>query len=751
MDPRRLHLIVTYLMLCLGTTALWMGEAEYVFPYPILVVVCAIVAYIWVDGKRLTRMSTRLANILGLIIMTLIGVEVVQGVVSAVTALAHFLVYLQVAMFFREKSTDELWRLYGLNLLQVVIGCVLSQSPLFGMLLLAYLLLAVLSLGLFQLVRHQDRLGPEMLGKRVRVPRLAFSGVLRRLSLLFLASIPLGLAIFFFVPRGGAMFHVTTIDASSASSLRTGFSHTVSLDEMSRILESDDIVFEAWVTNAEGQDARLPPEIMWRGNVYTSYVDKQWRTSPTSFRRSLRNWSKQPPLQSDQLLVRIEQELQTGASLFAPKPLYWAEVHVQGYEERYLPYDGRLVLGKVGDRSGGEPKDIRYSLIIGARQSLTHDPFELPPSARYLRMATRVPDHLGRMAELARRLTADLAPDRVDEKIRRLMTYLKVEGGFSYSLDIIPVDQGLDPVEDFLFERKSGHCEYFASSLALMLRAIGIPSRVVTGFKGASYNSAGGYYRVREYLAHSWVEAYIPELKSWRTLDPTPATGRDEILALQQSLLDPVIDFFAAAGRVWVSSIIQYSNQDQRRFTFEFLNTLGRDLFGFSEENAEPAMANVDETMPGFWWIPRWAIVLAFVGVPLLFLASWVAPSLWRRWRRYLGRSPRRRSLRPGQVLPLYGRWLRLLARQGERRQATQTHREFALDVSLRWQQDQELRPWADLPLAMVDRYYAVRHGHQSLEPSDAKDLEQRLAGFERQIKSRRRPSPATTLAGRET
>ena len=68
-----------------------------------------------------------------------------------------------------------------------------------------------------------------------------------------------------------------------------------------------------------------------------------------------------------------------------------------------------------------------------------------------------------------------------------------------------------DPIAYFLFERKRGHCEYFASSMAVMLRAVGIPSRVVTGFRGGEFNDLTGSYIIRARDAHAWVEAYIPE------------------------------------------------------------------------------------------------------------------------------------------------------------------------------------------------------------------------------------------------
>ena len=81
-----------------------------------------------------------------------------------------------------------------------------------------------------------------------------------------------------------------------------------------------------------------------------------------------------------------------------------------------------------------------------------------------------------------------------------------------------------DPLANFLFERKQGHCEYFASSMAVMLRTLGIPSRVVNGFRTGEFNDLTSQYVVRASNAHSWVEAYFPGY-GWIAFDPTPGRG----------------------------------------------------------------------------------------------------------------------------------------------------------------------------------------------------------------------------------
>ena len=96
-----------------------------------------------------------------------------------------------------------------------------------------------------------------------------------------------------------------------------------------------------------------------------------------------------------------------------------------------------------------------------------------------------------------------------------------LQSNYGYTLQL-PGLQESDPLANFLFERKKGHCEYFATSMAMMLRTLGIPARIVNGFRGGEYNDLSNSYIVREKDAHSWVEAYFPEY-GWASFDPTPA------------------------------------------------------------------------------------------------------------------------------------------------------------------------------------------------------------------------------------
>ncbi len=108
------------------------------------------------------------------------------------------------------------------------------------------------------------------------------------------------------------------------------------------------------------------------------------------------------------------------------------------------------------------------------------------------------------------------------DQAQRIEQYLA--RNFTYTLDLVG-SQTENPVDDFLFRTRRGHCEYFASSMVLMLRSLGIPARFTTGYLGGDYSPFEGYYVVRQSDAHAWVEAYLPDV-GWTTFDPTPPAGR---------------------------------------------------------------------------------------------------------------------------------------------------------------------------------------------------------------------------------
>lgn len=173
---------------------------------------------------------------------------------------------------------------------------------------------------------------------------------------------------------------------------------------------------------------------------------------------------------------------------------------------------------------------------------------------RYLALPEALPE---RVIDLAETWTKDASsPEEAAQAIRD-----QLRKNYAYSLDS-PSGAAADPLDHFLFESQAGHCEYYSTAMAVMLRGLGIPTRNVAGFAGGTYNRFGGYYGVRQGDAHSWIEAYFDD-KGWIRFDPTPP-GAIAPIGEFGGLFGFLRDIVEATGRGWEEHVVGY---DLRRQT----------------------------------------------------------------------------------------------------------------------------------------------------------------------------------------
>jgi hypothetical protein len=179
--------------------------------------------------------------------------------------------------------------------------------------------------------------------------------------------------------------------------------------------------------------------------------------------------------------------------------------------------------------------------IYGIVHGLDRVPVEVPDA--YLEECRTVPEDTDpRLIELAGQL-AEGAPT-AEERLRRTVGY--VASAAHYSLDVGKF-QSRQPVAEFLFEKKRGYCEYFASAAAVLLRLQGVPTRYIGGFNVIESNRSGDHFVVRESDSHAWIEAYIPG-KGWVEADPTPAAEYESLHAdLSGGWLAEILELVTAA------------------------------------------------------------------------------------------------------------------------------------------------------------------------------------------------------------
>jgi hypothetical protein len=362
---------------------------------------------------------------------------------------------------------------------------------------------------------------------------------------------------------------------------------------------------------------------------------------------------------------------------------------------------------------------------------------DVPPSLR------------GQLREISERVVAGIPPEDEIERAQALERYLRDSGTFRYTLRMSRGDPGLDPNLDFLLNTQQGHCEYFASALALLLRSQGIPTRVVNGFKGGDWNDLSQTLTVRQRHAHSWVEAYVgststsDRLPRWLTLDPAPAAEREEQVALASRLpqsLRQVADF---VRYLWVFYIAGFNADRQEQLLYQPIRTLvaeAREGFRIMRM----ALMNVvrwltDFPSPTAFFSIRGFIVSSLVMLMLVGLLA-LARRLWRTMSRRLGGEDDRAGDLSG-ALAAYVRLIRVLEQYGLQRPATETPREFARRASLLLGdriQDHDGRPLTDVPGRVVETFYRVRFGDLPLGPDAMAQLDAQLDALELGLK----PSP---------
>jgi transglutaminase-like putative cysteine protease len=332
------------------------------------------------------------------------------------------------------------------------------------------------------------------------------------------------------------------------------------------------------------------------------------------------------------------------------------------------PENISINLPKVLKSSGGSfrvprvPNGIvyrAYSFLPDESAPVLSPPPALDMSLR--RAALELPPLDPRIPELAQALTVEAHND--EEVARTLERRLRHDYGYTLELLKAPV---ADPLAHFLFVRKKGHCEYFASAMAVMLRTLGIPSRVIAGFQSGVFNPVTASQIVRASDAHSWVEAWIAG-KGWTTYDPTPADPR----ASAPGLAGRISFLLDAAGEFWQDWVLSYDLERQAALASRMQES-GRTLHF-------PWTSGV-----GDWWTGKAGSLWAFFGAVAMLVAIAVVLLLfgptWARWWRDRQRVQRARrgEAQSSDATLLYQRMLAMLARRGFQKPPWLTPAEFA-------------------------------------------------------------------------
>ncbi|MDX1951359.1 MAG: transglutaminaseTgpA domain-containing protein [Verrucomicrobiota bacterium] len=316
-----------------------------------------------------------------------------------------------------------------------------------------------------------------------------------------------------------------------------------------------------------------------------------------------------------------------------------------GFLGRVLPTDGQVVFvkGDVLKRPLQTSQGVVEYEGTGRRQNASFEyeilasPVQEPISPALVRYYTRHPEPSARIATFLDELVGGRTTDA--EIASAIVNHLQTN--FTYRLGA-PALSRINTLEDFLFEKREGHCERFASTLALLLRMKGIPSRVVMGYVPGPLNRFTGWHQVRFKDAHSWTEAYL-EGRGWVTLDATPGQSGNGALSGFQDFLEG-LDLF------WYSRVVGFDAAAQRQLFSQWGAMLGN--------------------LPGWIAAQRDWLILFFGGA--LVIAC--GPRLWRKARAV----PTKKSSRGVDAAhEYYSELLKILGKRGLWREMFQTPFEF--------------------------------------------------------------------------
>src|SRR5712692_837115 len=644
---------------------------------------------------------------------------------AALLAAIHLLLFAIGVRLFSAASTRDYLFLGLLAFAAVLASAILTVDTAFVILLLLFLGLAVSTF--IGVEMHRSAEGA------VSPPLDAGSPAARRLhralgitsAAVAVCALTFGTGIFLLFPRLAAGYFSAL---NFQPSLISGFSDNVELGQIGEIKKNSAVVMRVKV---EGGTLRSD-RIRWRGVVLTTFDGKRWfnsRPNSETLSPGSDGWfflgEAAPALRSNSIRMDYRVLLNPVASdaLFVSSQ----PVSIRGNFSSATGSDfaarRNFLFSDRQTKALSNPfhnySNLRYeasSLVPAVRpQKLRAASSGYSPEIRdiYLQLPALDP----RIRALARQITAS-APTAYD-KAAAIESYLQTRYGYTLDLSGTP---GKDPLSYFLFERRAGHCEYFAAAMTVMLRSLGIPARYVNGFLPGEYNDVGEDYIIRASDAHSWVEVYFPEY-GWIAFDPTPPGN-----AKRKGLLGRLAlywDWFELEWNEWV-------------INYDFLHqvTLAQNLQRASRDWTERAriyLARIHrKTTEQFKsWQAR-AIAAPYtagaaagilLGLALLLRGRATLRQWAMHWRLRLSSEA---ELTPRLAALHYQQMLRLLARRGLRKQPAQTPREFVASL-----------PATELagPVAQLTGLYELaRFGAHS---ADAQQMSQILARVRQLLRPR--------------
>lgn len=614
---------------------------------------------------------------------------------SFLNATVHLVLFVMTVRLFSSQRDRDYYFLAVISFMMVLAASVLTVDSTFLMAFGGFLLTAVVAFVLMEMrhafqnaTLHSSPSNPEAAYRQMA---FSLSGISPALVILIFAG---ATAIFFLLPRVSSGYLSAYAPGGDIS---TGFSEEVQLGRIGQIQQSNALVMHIQVDG----DSSGVYDLKWRGVALSLFDGRTWSNPheqhimQPGYRGQFflsppdRNQMRQTLYRNQLIRYHVLMEpVATNVFFLAPKPIsLLGNYRMIATDDTGAAFDldAEHPIGRydaTSDISRPNPEQLRAVSSAYPPEILINN--------------LQLPSLDPRIARLATDITAASTNDY--DRARALEVYLRTH--FAYTLQL-PRTVPDDPIANFLFDRKQGHCEYFASSMAIMLRTLRIPSRVVNGFRSSEFNDLTSQYLIRASNAHSWVEVYFPGY-GWISFDPTPSGP-----ATPHSRWGRVALYLDALASFWREWIVNYDVFHQQtlgrqaaRLSFDLYQRV-RTWARLEYENLLNTARQSKQMMsrsPG-----RWSANAALVALALILAAN--LGRVWRALaRRRLAAHP---EISPSQAATIwYQRMTSALARRGWRKAPTQTPREFAGTLH-----DKVLH---DRVAHFTERYESARFGDSS-------------------------------------
>lgn len=543
--------------------------------------------------------------------------NVISNPYDARIPLANLLIWLQVLHSYDLPRRRDINYSILVALILISVTATISRDLVFGIFLLAYIVFSLLSMLYNNLSQHNIY--------RLEIKRKT----VLKIGLPTIAVTLVGMIVaFVFMPRYQTMKIKTLpisvklpeipnyngqINNKTSKSVKEEIKDGKKVLSVQRNFNKDayygfstelDLNFRGQLSDEIIMKVRSSEESYWRGMAFDSYNGKVWTMTKPYDTKKL--FSNAPPiytrmsLQVNKELTRKHELVQT---YYIEKELSNLVFAAQYAEEVYYPSNYVMVDNYGSIRSPVElDEGLTYSVVSRVPE---FDMKKLTKSYSQTALnKVKVPDTYLQTPQLSGRvikLTQDITKNAKNNYERMVLLKNYLQKTYPYDLNIPEFPENVENIDYFLFEQKKGYCEHFATSLAVMARSLGIPTRLVTGFVSGKYNPITGYYEVKSSDAHAWVEAYFP-YQGWVPFDPTPGYVGN---LLQNDKNDTFI-FSSVLKELW-NSILQKIPESWKNFFGNTVKLVLNNLFTF--------FANVISWFSRLNWI-------AFVGIISFIIIS---------------------------------------------------------------------------------------------------------------------------------